>query len=603
SLATGWGQSQVNLTGIAISGDTIQLRFDMGLDGCNGTDGWYVDDFEVYSCSDEVICGNGLLDPGESCDDGNTANGDGCSNVCEVEDGWTCEDPVPPSPSANAIDDGSFEAGTPNPYWAESSTNFGTPICDVGSCGTGGGTGPSDGAYWTWFGGIAAYEEGSVSQSVSVPATATDLTFDLEQIACDSPADYMEMTVDGNQEFLTDGASALCGTLGYSTQTVDMSAYADDGSHTVEYHSEIFAKNGGSTNFFLDNVVLSDNQQSDGSPSVCTEIIEDLACDAGIVGFDAGIPSTWTVVDNAGQGLVWTNIAGSGEGGNYTSGDGDAATASSDVFGLADFDTELRSNVFSLANASSAMLDYLANYQNLAARDFLDLDITADGGGAWSNLLSWNEDHGGYYGTPGEAVSIDLSAYLGMSDLQLRWRYYDPTTFDWDWYAQVDEIELSCNLVVPDCSAAIPSMYTLWPPNYKFAPIDVLGVTDPDGDPVTITIDSIFQDELVGRVGRHSPDGRGVGKPTAEVRAERDGKGNGRVYHIYFTADFGRGGTCSSEVLVGVPHDQGIKGDPVDDGPLHDSTIPSWTRGIGSDRGSTVRADVQFLSTRPHNRW
>ena len=74
--------------------------------------------------------------------------------------------PTPPgagtyaySPEADVIADGSFEAGTPNPFWGEYSANFGTPICDVPGCGTGGGTGPRTGAYWTWLGGISAYEE------------------------------------------------------------------------------------------------------------------------------------------------------------------------------------------------------------------------------------------------------------------------------------------------------------------------------------------------------------------------------------------------------------------------------------------------------------
>ncbi len=31
------------------------------------------------------VCGNGVLEPPETCDDGNTANGDGCSAVCAVE--------------------------------------------------------------------------------------------------------------------------------------------------------------------------------------------------------------------------------------------------------------------------------------------------------------------------------------------------------------------------------------------------------------------------------------------------------------------------------------------------------------------------------------
>jgi cysteine-rich repeat protein len=38
-------------------------------------------------------CGNGALDPGEQCDDGNTVSGDGCSAICQVEADWTCVKP------------------------------------------------------------------------------------------------------------------------------------------------------------------------------------------------------------------------------------------------------------------------------------------------------------------------------------------------------------------------------------------------------------------------------------------------------------------------------------------------------------------------------
>lgn len=129
----------------------------------------------------------------------------------------------------------------------------------------------------------------------------------------------------------------------------------------------------------------------------------------------------------------------------------------------------------------------------------------------------------------------------------------------------------------PDCSAAAPSISAIWPPNHQFVDISILGVTDPDGDPVTITIDSIFQDEPVDTTGDGAfvPDGTGVGTSTASVRAERTGTpkvpGNGRVYHIGFTASDGQE-TCSGEVRVGVPHDQGPKGGPVDGGALYDST-------------------------------
>ena len=58
----------------------------------------------------------------------------------------------------------------------------------------------------------------------------------------------------------------------------------------------------------------------------------------------------------------------------------------------------------------------------------------------------------------------------------------------------------------------------------------------------------------------------------AEVRAERAGPGNGRVYQIGFTAYDGCDGYCSGEIKVGVPHDK--KDVPVDDGAVYDSTAP-----------------------------
>jgi hypothetical protein len=133
----------------------------------------------------------------------------------------------------------------------------------------------------------------------------------------------------------------------------------------------------------------------------------------------------------------------------------------------------------------------------------------------------------------------------------------------------------------PDCSAAAPSINIIWPPNHQFVPINVLGVTDPEGDPITIEITSIRQDEPVDTFGdgRFTPDGQGVGTSTAEIRAERAATGrvpgNGRVYHIGFTASDGMGSSCEGEILVGVPANQGRGSTPVDDGPHYDSTATS----------------------------
>ncbi len=190
---------------------------------------------------------------------------------------------------------------------------------------------------------------------------------------------------------------------------------------------------------------------------------EPLVCNAPAVTFDSAIPPDWSVLDNEGTGVVWI---GSGPSGyptdcgedNYTGGAGGAACASSDAFGTTEYDTELRSPPIDLTGYITATLSYLANYQNFAQLDFLDLDISTDGGSGWTNLLSWNEDHGAFRSTPGEAVSVDLSAYVGLSGLILRWRYYDPNAGDFDWYAEIDDISLACSGGGPDIAVTPASL-------------------------------------------------------------------------------------------------------------------------------------------------
>ncbi|MFB3852093.1 MAG: hypothetical protein ACE14Q_09260, partial [Acidobacteriota bacterium] len=97
---------------------------------------------------------------------------------------------------------------------------------------------------------------------------------------------------------------------------------------------------------------------------------------------------------------------------------------------------------------------------------------------------------------------------------------------------------------------------------------------DPENDPFTITVTSITQDEPTNGLGDGdtSPDGFGVGTSNPQIRAERSGKGNGRVYQINFKAVDSKGAECNGSVKVGVPHDK--KDTPIDDGQNYDSTKP-----------------------------
>ncbi len=52
SLTGSWGQSQIDLSAIGVNANsTIQFRWEMGVDGCTGVDGWYIDDVVVFDCA------------------------------------------------------------------------------------------------------------------------------------------------------------------------------------------------------------------------------------------------------------------------------------------------------------------------------------------------------------------------------------------------------------------------------------------------------------------------------------------------------------------------------------------------------------------------
>jgi len=89
----------------------------------------------------------------------------------------------------------------------------------------------------------------------------------------------------------------------------------------------------------------------------------------------------------------------------------------------------------------------------------------------------------------------------------------------------------------------------IWPPNHKLAKVAIDGVTDPDGDPVTVTVEAVFQNERTDHTGdgKTCPDAIGIGTSEVQVRSERSGQLDGRVYHVIFKAEDGRGGQCKGQ--------------------------------------------------------
>jgi len=136
----------------------------------------------------------------------------------------------------------------------------------------------------------------------------------------------------------------------------------------------------------------------------------------------------------------------------------------------------------------------------------------------------------------------------------------------------VDEVTGERPIGAWTVTEAVPE---IWPPNHKFHLVTISDVVQPSGVLIPVTSVDVFQDEPVKGKGK----GKGSGNtaPDArveytneaavvQIRAERDDKGDGRMYHISFSDGIG---TYTFE--VGIPKSQGKKHSLIDGGPIYNS--------------------------------
>jgi TolB protein len=121
----------------------------------------------------------------------------------------------------------------------------------------------------------------------------------------------------------------------------------------------------------------------------------------------------------------------------------------------------------------------------------------------------------------------------------------------------------------PDCSGVSATPSTLQAANRRFRTVTLAGATDPDGDPVTLTITVVTQDERVRGPGDPTTPDAAAGGAADQVRlrAERSSRGDGRVYRVEFEASDGDL-SCSGRAAVAVPRRRGV--------PAVDSAPPSY---------------------------
>lgn len=107
----------------------------------------------------------------------------------------------------------------------------------------------------------------------------------------------------------------------------------------------------------------------------------------------------------------------------------------------------------------------------------------------------------------------------------------------------------------PTIKSITASPKVLWPPNHKMVPVTVSAfVSDPCHGTNRCRIYAVSSNE---RPGHNGPDWKVTGDLTLKLRAERSGKGNGRVYTITVKCKDDTGHSSTKTVTVKVPHDQG----------------------------------------------
>jgi hypothetical protein len=112
----------------------------------------------------------------------------------------------------------------------------------------------------------------------------------------------------------------------------------------------------------------------------------------------------------------------------------------------------------------------------------------------------------------------------------------------------------------PVISSVAANPKKLWPPNHNMVPVTV-AVDATDNCDYACDIISVASNEPVNGLGDGdtAPDWVITGDLTVELRAERSGKGSGRVYTITVECADSSGNSSTDTAAVRVPHDKGKK--------------------------------------------
>jgi hypothetical protein len=236
-----WGRSSggyittvVNL-GPNVNGHIIKLRFRMGTDEVVAAPGWRIDTLLLATCTSST------------------------PTPTETPAPTPTPAPSPSTAPCGGFSDGGFEhGGIPSNTWnhPQTSTNFGTPLCNMTFCGDGGGTAPPrSGLFWAWFGGVALPETATLGQDVVIPAGGPAiLHFWMRIGAVSAPfTDILNVRVDGG--IVQSYPEPSVAEAAYNERLIDLNAFADGAAHNIEF--EYIGSSNGVGSYAVDDVYLA----------------------------------------------------------------------------------------------------------------------------------------------------------------------------------------------------------------------------------------------------------------------------------------------------------------------------------------------------------
>ncbi len=355
SVSGTWGQSQIDLSSIGVgAGDNVQFRWEMGTDGCNGWDGWYIDDVRVYTCAMPAVS---FTSSSSTVSEAN-AN---ISNQCQdyLEQTVTVQIATAPSVAATVT--------------------FNPP------------------------GGTAT--EGSDSDYTFTPNVVT-----------------------------LDGANM--------TQDVVVRIYDDavvDGGETASFTYTLNA-NGGDALLDINNQTHTLTiQDEDYEPESAPVVLLSEDFESGMGGF------TTTTSGSSGFATADAATASSTYYMIESSNSSQFAYANDDVCNCDMSEVRLISPVIDLSTTTAATLTFDHAFADVSTETF-DLIVSTDGGSNWSSSIysitnSSTHLGSGVYSCPWvNGTSVDLSAYVGNSNVKIAFQYNDGT--GWLYGTAIDNVSI-----------------------------------------------------------------------------------------------------------------------------------------------------------------